>query len=85
MKIIRRRRTVRLKVCNLTENPLKVAFEPLGDQADLSAGETFAVEISGPGDGLVEICVSENGLIVGEWDGARTRIRNMRGENVKTY
>jgi hypothetical protein len=85
MKIIRRRRTVHLKVCNLTEKPLKIAFEPLGDQADLPAGDTFAVEISGPGDGLVEICVDEHGLSVGEWDGARTRARTLRGEDVATY
>ena len=85
MKMIRRRRTVQLKVCNLTEIPLRISFEPLGDQADLPANGTFAVEISGPGDGLVEICVQKGGLIVGEWDGAKTHVRDMRGENVATY
>ncbi len=84
MKMIRRR-TVHLKVCNLTESPLNISFEPLGDQADLPAKGTFAVEISGPGDGLVEICVEEKGLVVGEWAGAKTRVRNMHGENVATY
>lgn len=85
MKMIRRRRTVHLKVCNLTESPLKLSLEPLGNQADLPAKGTFAVEISGPGDGLVEICVTKKGLIVGEWDGAKTRVRTMTGENVRTY
>jgi hypothetical protein len=74
-----------LKVCNLTEGPLKVAFEPLGDQADLPAHCTFAVEITGPGDGLVEICVGDHGLSVGEWDGAKTRARTISGEDVPTY
>jgi len=85
MRMIRRRRKVRLLVSNLTELPCRVSFEPLGDQALLPAGGIFNVEISGPGDGLVEISFAEDCLQIGEWDGAKTRVRNMRGENVATY
>jgi hypothetical protein len=71
MKMIRRHRTVRLKVSNLTELPCKVAFEPLGDQAQLPAWDLFDVEISGPGDGVVEVSFAKLGLIIGESDGAK--------------
>jgi hypothetical protein len=77
---------VRLKVVNMTELPWRVSFEPMGDQAELPPGEMFAVEISGPGDGLVEVCVAKpSRLIIGEWDGAVTRVKNVRGEIVETY
>jgi hypothetical protein len=48
-------------------------------------GEVFAVEISGQGDGVVEVSFAKDGLVIGEWDGAHTRVRNRRGEDVATY
>jgi hypothetical protein len=34
---------------------------------------------------LVEVSFAKDGLVIGEWDGAHTRVRNRRGEDVATY
>ncbi len=77
--------TVHLKLATLAGEQCTVSFEPKGAQAPLPVGEVFAVEISGPGDGIVEVSFAKEGLIIGEWDGAHTRVRNSRGEEVATY
>ncbi len=77
--------TVRLILTNLADSTCTISFEPKGAQAQLPVGEVFAVEITGPGDGLVEVSFDGDGLSIGEWDGAHTRIRNKRGEKVATY
>jgi hypothetical protein len=77
-------RTVQLKLTTLADQQCTVSFEPKGAQALLPVGEVFAVEISGPGDGIVEVSFAKEGLVIGEWDGARTRVRNRRGEDVAT-
>jgi hypothetical protein len=59
-------------------------LEPFGAQAELPKGEVFTVEVAGPGDGLVEISYAPNGVIIGEWDGAETRLWNRRGDEVAT-
>ena len=47
---------IRFQLCNVSDSTCTVSLEPLGDQAELRKGEVFTVEISGPGDGIVEIC-----------------------------
>ena len=76
---------VQLMLTNLTDSTCTVSFEPKGAQAQLPVGEVFVYEISGPGDGLVEVSFDRDGLSIGEWDGAQTRVRNKRGDNVVTY
>lgn len=77
-------RVIRFQLTNLTDGPCTVSFEPRGDQADLPKGEMVTVEVSGPGDGPLEISYAPNGVIIGEWDGAQTRLWNRRGETIRT-
>ena len=78
-------RVIRFQLSNLTDAPCTVSLEPLGDQADLPKGEVFTVEVSGPGDGPLEISYAPNGVIIGEWNGAKTRLLNRQGERVQTH
>ena len=64
---------VQLKLTSLADQQCTVSFEPKGAQALLPVGEVLAVEISGPGDGIVEVSFAKDGLVIGEWDGAHTR------------
>jgi len=63
---MRRDRNVRLQLCNVSDSPCTVSFEPLGAQAELPKGEMLDVEIAGPGNGLVEVCYEPNGISTGE-------------------
>ena len=56
--------SVQLKLTTLADRQCTVSFEPKGAQAVLPAGEVFAVEISGPGDGIVEVSFAKDGLII---------------------
>ena len=75
--------TVRLLVSNLSHDACTVALEPLGGVVTVPKGELVRVEISGPGDGIVEISYAPNGLIVGEWSGASTQVLDQQGEVIK--
>ncbi len=81
-RVIHHDRTSRLQLSNLSDSSCTVSFEPLGAQAELPIGELLDVEISGPGDGVVEVSYVPNGIIICEWDGASTVARNQRGELV---
>ena len=60
-----------------------VAFEPLGEVATLNRGDAFTVEISGPGDGLVEISYDADGISIGAWSGASTVAWDRAGNRLK--
>ena len=76
--------TVRLLLSNLSDDDFcTVSFEPLGGQVAVGKGEALTVEISGPGNGIVEVSHVSNGLIIGEWEGATTRVMNHLGEVVE--
>jgi len=61
-----------------------VSFEPEGAQHRLSAGDSFKVEIVGPGDGEPEVSYHPAGLIIGAWAGAVTRVWNKAGDELPT-
>ena len=65
-----------------TDTPqCSVSFEPEGSLHTLREGDVFDVEVVGPGSGRVEIVFLPDGLIVGAWSGADTRVRSkQRGE-----
>lgn len=76
-------KTVRLRFDNLTDQECRLRFEPLGGSAAIPRGEALIVEVSGPGDGIVEVSYLADGMIVGEWDGAKTTVLNRNGEVVR--
>jgi hypothetical protein len=61
-----------------------VSFEPEGAQHLLVAGDWFKVEIVGSEDGEPEISYIPEGLIVGAWPGAATRVWNKAGDELPT-
>ncbi len=61
-----------------------VSFEPEGAQHQLAAGDWFKVEIVGAEGGEPEISYVPDGLIIGAWTGARTRVWNKAGEELPT-
>ena len=76
-------KTVRLRFDNLTDSECTLHFEPLGGTALIPRGEALIVEVSGPGDGIVEVSYLADGMMVGEWDGAKTTVFNGRGEALR--
>lgn len=61
-----------------------VSFEPEGAQHRLAAGDWFKVEMVGPEGGEPEISYLSDGLIVGAWSGATTRVWNKAGDELPT-
>ena len=61
-----------------------VSFEPEGAEHQLKAGDSFTVEMIGPKRGDPELSYLPDGLIVGAWAGARTRVWNKTGEQLPT-
>jgi len=61
-----------------------VSFEPEGAEHLLVAGDWFKVEIVGSKDGEPEITYLPDGLIIGAWSGATTRVWNKAGEELAT-
>jgi len=61
-----------------------VSFEPEGAHHTLHRGDCFRVEMVGPDVGEPEISYTPNGVIVGAWSRAETRVRNRAGENLPT-
>ncbi len=59
-----------------------IAFEPEGAVLTLRDEDAFTVEVAGSGEGVVEITYGPDGLIVGAWDGAKTRVWNKAGEEM---
>jgi hypothetical protein len=57
----------------------EVAFEPWGAVEILRGDDAFDVEISGPGDGVVEIAYRPGGISVWAWSGAEAVARNKAG------
>jgi hypothetical protein len=72
-------KTTRLLLQCLEGESCEVAFEPWGAVETLRAGDAFDVEISGPGDGLVEIAYWPGGISVWAWSGADAVARNKAG------
>jgi hypothetical protein len=74
--------TTRLLLQCLEGDSCEVAFEPWGAVEILRADDAFAVEISGPGDGVVEIGYRPGGMSVWAWSGADVVSRNKAGERL---
>ena len=72
-------KTTRLLLLCLEGESCEVAFEPWGAVETLRADDTFEVEISGPGDGLVEIAYRPGLITVWAWSGADAVARNKAG------
>jgi hypothetical protein len=68
----------------IDEHAIVVSFEPEGSQHRLEAGDYFKVEIVGSGDGEPEVSYVPDGLIIGAWAGARTRVCNKAGAELRT-
>ena len=77
-----RSKTTHLLLQCLEGDSCEVAFEPWGAVETLRADDAFAVEISGPGDGVVEIAYWSGGISVGAWSGADAVARNKAGERL---
>jgi hypothetical protein len=75
-------KTTRLLLQCFEVDSCEVAFEPWGAVETLRAGDAFAVEIRGPGDGLVEVAYRSGGISVWAWSGAETVARNKAGERL---
>jgi hypothetical protein len=56
-----------------------VAFEPWGAVETLRADDAFDVEISGQGDGVVEVAYLLGGISIWAWSGADVVARNKAG------
>ena len=63
---------------------VSVSFEPEGAEHTLARGDWFRVEITGPDDGDPEISYIPDGLIIGAWSGAATRVWNKTGDELAT-
>ena len=61
-----------------------VSFEPEGAQHVLRSGDLFRVEMAAPSMGEPEISFLPDGLIVGAWSDAETRVWNRAGERLPT-
>ena len=61
-----------------------VSFEPEGAQHRLRAGDSFKVEIVGPEGGDPEVSYLPDGLMIGAWAGAETRVWNRAGDELPT-
>lgn len=73
-------KTTRLLLECLDVDSCQVAFEPWGAVETLRAGDAFAVEIRGPGDGVVEVAYWAGGVSIWAWSGAELVARNKAGE-----
>ena len=60
---------------------VSVSFEPEGAVHLLAAGDCFTVEIVGSAAGDPEVSYLPDGLIVGAWPGATTRVWNNKGRS----
>jgi hypothetical protein len=76
---IQQTKTTRLLLQCLEGESCEVAFEPWGAVEILRADDAFNVEISGPGDGLVEIAYRPGSISVWAWSGADAVARNKAG------
>ena len=61
-----------------------VSFEPEGAQHRVAAGDWLKVEMTGGEGGQPEISYLPDGLIVGAWPGAATRVWNKAGGELPT-
>jgi hypothetical protein len=61
-----------------------VWFEPEGAEHTLARGDWFHVEITGRDHGDPEISHVPDGLIIGAWSGAATRVWNKAGDELQT-
>jgi hypothetical protein len=77
-------KTVFLTLTCLDAPAVQVYFEPEGAEHELVRGDWLRVETSGPADGEPEISYLPDGLIVGAWAGAKTRVRNRAGDELPT-
>ncbi len=80
--------TTRLLIQCFEPEACEVAFEPWGAVHTLLREDSFTVEISGPGDGLVEVGYSPGWISVCAWIGddgsvAEVTARNERGESLR--
>ena len=62
--------TTRLVLQCFDADACEVAFEPWGTVETLRVGDTFTVEVSGPGDGVVEVACRPGGISLWAWSGA---------------
>jgi hypothetical protein len=76
--------SVRLLVTVLEADSCEVFFEPEGANFSLNRGDAFTVEIGGPGDGVVEVSYSPEGVSIGAWSGASTVAWDRAGNRLKT-
>lgn len=62
-----------------------VAFEPVGGYYELHDGDTLDIEMSGPGNGKMEIALlSGGGITIDQWPGSNVTARTKSGEYVDT-
>jgi hypothetical protein len=61
-----------------------VSFEPEGAQHTLRRDDWFKVEIVGPDRGDAELSYVTDGLIIGAWSGAKTRVWNKAGDELRS-
>jgi hypothetical protein len=59
-----------------------VAFEPEGATVTLREGSPITVEISGRGDGIVEVSYWPDGISVDAWSGADTDAWDSNGNKL---
>lgn len=64
---------VRLRLACDDDPACDVFFEPEGGMVHLRKSDPLSVEVTGPGDGIVEITRIGRGLVVWVWSGAETR------------
>jgi hypothetical protein len=77
-------RSVVLSVACLEQPECKVSFEPEGSTHVLSTDDVLRVQISGPGGGDIDVAHLPDGLIIGAWRGAETRVWNKAGDELRT-
>jgi hypothetical protein len=75
--------TVRLLVTVLETESCDVAFEPEGAVVRLDKNDAFTVEVSGAGDGIVEVSYRSCGISIAAWSGARTTAWDRAGNRLR--
>jgi hypothetical protein len=73
---------VRLLLTVLDVDSCDVAFEPEGAVVTLRRGDALAVELHGPGSGVVEVSFDPKGISIGAWSGASTTARDRTGQRL---
>jgi hypothetical protein len=79
-----RAKTITFLVTCIDAPSVLVSFEPEGAQHLLEGDATFRVEMVGSTAGEPEISYAPDGLIIGAWAGAATRVWNQNGDELAT-